>query len=304
MILHESKNYYAGKPCFTPWNNLSIPYDALLSISVSVKGNTVVPLYLRKYVKSPGHLELLITTDKGDVVVALDQNIDAGISNIHYTSDDDKFHTSMVLIDSPDTEESHESVQISPLYITYQSKDITVDSIVLDNVSVPLSGLPLQVTGNVDIKENGLGDIEIAVSPHVYDVTSYTEQPGVPYIHSFNGTTLYKEDNLYTAKLVLPDKLRIINKTVNTVNLVSDTISGGYSTDLVIYRPETPESDDCTAAKLFDKDVDTGYYTYNPDRVLSLGFENYKTQLAWDQLASRHDGEDAELEEITYEVVE
>lgn len=196
--------YLQGKSFFLPWQSVSIPYDSLLGLSITLNRNSAVPVYLTHYHKHDGVLDLILQAE-GDIIASLNESLEGGIQYIHIPPNDKVVGGTITVIDTPSDELFTGSLQLSPLYIHYNSVSTNTDTMDVNGTNVSLVDANFNfdaITADVRFEASSLSDeLSTAYIKFNDSATPVITQESTNYIRSFAGQSI---DHTYKGILKLP----------------------------------------------------------------------------------------------------
>lgn len=164
MIHNNSNNIINSKPFFVPWANYDISFDALLGLTLTVRHNITMPIYLTYYKKYENHLELLIDCEVNGMVktiYSLDTYLPEGISTLSIDSNEYLLGGTLTTIATKTNEQTMtDRVQISPMFIHRETVNKT-DYTTINNIQTVLSNIRFNSTSfNIINKDNSIIELD------------------------------------------------------------------------------------------------------------------------------------------------
>lgn len=253
MLLHRKLNHtYVGRPCFVPWQDFDIAYDAILDIRITVEANKQTNLFLSYYKKDEDRVSFSIVTGEGDEVASLSVTLDQDIQSFPLNCKAPVVYGNATLSRTAPSEYSDNSVQISPMCIIHQDNSIVADIIRIDGVPYLAGAMPSSCfnTSYIQASSDVRNSTHLSLS-YRHELIQQTVNVKVSgdtpenYITTWDNIALKydKSNDIYYAKVELPEYIIPYKQDGNTLYVVSTAKRAcSYTSELVQYRPADPST--------------------------------------------------------------
>lgn len=305
-----TKESYMFKSCFYPWNRSDIAFDSILSLSLSCRSCAV---YLTKYIKTKGSIELLFTDDTYNTVASLKTKLLDGVNSYQLIGENGELVGVTMLIDTPLYETyieqanvaTEDRLRVSPICFA----DIDVD--IVSN-TININGVNTRLNAQEIILDDSLGAMllnnTLTIKP-VIDITNirnnsseiaYVTSIGTSLSHIADDGGIYTEYHVYLPEAVTVESVVDADSATKDFNsIVTLSVSSHraqcYSnTDLVPYAPDPPTESNKTIypfTACFSFDTENNVYRFDLDKVEDHVAEQFKLASSkdWDKLRPEYD---------------
>lgn len=305
MLLHRTlNNTYVGRPCFVPWQDFDIAYDAILDIRITVEARAQVNLFLSYYKKEGDTVSLSVVTDTGEVVATLHETITEDIQAFTLTVKAPVVYGNVTLSKTAPSEYSDKRVQISPMCIVHQDNSVAVDIIRIDGVPYIAGSMPascfstsyIQADADVRTPSHLILNYRNELIQQTVNIKIADDTPDNYIITWDNNALKYdRASDVYYVEIEFPKYIIPYKQNGNTLYVVSIAKKAcEYTDEIVKYQPADPSSyiapEKSPVVSLFVKandeesdssDSSDSENTWNPPEIDSLpSLEEEKPSIA------------------------
>lgn len=266
MLLHRVlNNTYTGRPCFIPWQEFDISYDAILDIRITVTTDKDIKLFLNHYSKTEDAIDLSIATSDGKIVATLNTTITSDIQQFPLNVTEPVVYGIITLNKTSTTEKSTKMLQLSPMCVVYQDNNIVVDTIKVDGVEYVVGLFSANCFNSAYIQTDSptFSHLNLSYRDELIQQTSEIKVSGdIPdnYITTWDSLPIkYDEkEDVYYVEITLPEHILPYKQNGNTLYLVSTAKKiCEYTTEIATYEPANIDNyvypEKCPAYRLFVK---------------------------------------------------
>jgi hypothetical protein len=244
LLKNTSKNLYKSRPCFYPWQDFDISYDAIIGLSLTLVASATCDIYLTYYKKSKTHIELIFCNDAGDIVAKTHAGLNEGINTVDLIVNKPVLSGKVTVINTVEDEESSSSVKVSHNCIVYAAVHGKNDYIRVNGDKVPASNVSLNFGSGVDVITTSDGkycDIMLSFTNTKPAVISTDVSSSLPnYFIRYVNNTIVPPSGEYIVEL--PENFSV-KKVAPHMAIITDTntYKNRESKEIATYHPELPE---------------------------------------------------------------
>jgi hypothetical protein len=244
LLQHTSNNLYKSRPCFYPWQDFEIAYDAILGLSLTIDTNKSFEVYLTYYKKQKDHIELIFCDKQGTIVASVNSTINSEISTLDMMVNKPIMAGTVTVINTEESEESSKPVRVSPMCVIKASTYYKRDNIKVNGQLIPTSNISLDFGRGVDVKSTMDGDycdILLTFTNNKETSISTSSTSTIPsYLIRYINDTLVNEDGAFEVKL--PKNFDVQQLSPHMAIITDNNkYKNVESTEVATYHPELPE---------------------------------------------------------------